>query len=87
MRDVVRELPDVSRETGAALAVARDARSHVRVNGSDATGAFEIDLVHETARPIAPPTKEGDVIVESFVDLRASKLACLRRAQRAARPG
>lgn len=77
LRDSVRELPEIERATGTTLAIARDARSHVRVNASDASGAFEIDLVHEAMRPIEPPAKEGDVLVESYVDLRASKLACL----------
>jgi hypothetical protein len=77
VRDVVRVLPDLARATGATLAVARDARSHVRVNASDASGAFEIDLVYDATHPIEQPATTADVIVESFIDLRASKLACL----------
>ena len=77
LRDCVRDVSEIARVTGTPLTIARDARSHVRINASDASGAFEIDLVHEAVRPIEPPAKEGDVIVESYVDLRASKVACL----------
>jgi hypothetical protein len=77
VRDVVRVLPDLARTSGMTLAVTRDARSHVRINATDAAGVFEIDLVYDATRPIEPPSKTADVVVESFTDLRASKLACL----------
>lgn len=77
VRDVVHALPDLARAAGMTLTVARDARSHVRVNAADEADAFEIDLVYDATRPIEPPTTTADVVVESFTDLRASKLACL----------
>jgi len=78
LRDVVRLLPDLAAATATSLVVARDARSHVRVNADASGDTFEVDLVYDPIAPIEPPARTAeDVVVESYVDLRASKLACL----------
>lgn len=79
VRDIVRELPELARKTRTTLVIARDARSHVRINAVDASGAFEIDLVHEPARRIEPPAFVSKTSSCSpFARTRASIPACSR---------
>jgi hypothetical protein len=77
-RALVALLPDVARETGCQVTLQRDAGSHVRASLRLPERAMELDLIHEMVPDIEPPPPPvEDVIVESLVDLRASKLTCL----------
>ena len=38
---------------------------------------MEIDLIHEPAADLAPPETVEDVVMESWIDLRASKITCI----------
>lgn len=77
LREIVRTLPDLTREIGIPVRIVRDARTHVRLEAL-ARDAFEIDLVYEPAKPLESPERTSeDIIVESWTDLRASKIACL----------
>lgn len=73
LRDLVRILPDVGAATSTSFRVVRDAGTHVRVEANDLT----LDLVYEPSPSIEPPERVEDVLVESWTDLRASKIACL----------
>jgi hypothetical protein len=81
-RDLVRALPAVAAETGANIAIVRDAGSFVRARvtprGAPAR-EIELDVVHE---PIAEIDALDVEVVEgvrltSLADMRASKLTCL----------
>ncbi len=78
MRALVGVLPDVAAEVGVSIKVLRDAGHLVRarIEGSEVT--TEVDVVHEPVADIEspPPPIEG-IVIESLVDLRASKLTCL----------
>ncbi len=78
VRALVRELPDIGRDSGLSVEVLRDAGAFVRagVRGTDRT--FELDLVHESLPDLEPPPPplEG-ITVESLPDLRAAKLSCI----------
>lgn len=77
VRTLVRELPDVAREAGLAIYLARDAGTFVRAVVTLPDRTLELDLLHEgTADLEAPPALEG-VVLESLADLRAAKLTCL----------
>jgi hypothetical protein len=78
VRDLARELPAVANDCGARVQIVRDAgsvlRAAVHVRGCN----VEVDLVHEPLGDLEPPSApvEG-VVVESYADLRASKLTRL----------
>ena len=78
VRDLVRDLPSVASRSGAEIRIVRDAGSFVRATVRVASHGLELDIVHEAVADLEPPPPpvEG-VLVESFADLRASKLTCL----------
>lgn len=79
MRALVALLPDAGAEAGVSVTVLRDAGHLVRARLEPPTGTpMELDVVYEPVADIAapPPPIEG-VVVESLVDLRASKLTCI----------
>ncbi len=78
VRDLVRDLPSVASRCAADIRIVRDAGSFVRATVRVAGNPLELDLVHEALPDLEPPPSpvEG-VVVESFADLRASKLTCL----------
>ncbi len=78
VRDLVRDLPSVATRSGAEIRIVRDAGSVVRATVRLAAHALELDVVHEALPDLeAPPPLVEGVLVESFADLRASKLTCL----------
>ncbi len=78
MRTLVRIAPDVAAESGVAMTVQRDVGYLVRARIEFPGGETELDIVHESVGDIEPPPPplEG-IVVESFADLRASKLTCI----------
>lgn len=78
VRDLVRDLPYVASRCNADIRIVRDAGSFVRATVRVGGNPLELDLVHEALPDLEPPPPliEG-VLVESFADLRASKLTCL----------
>ncbi len=77
VRDLFSLLPTIAQETSASVRIVRDSGTHVRAELRVEDRAMELDLVHEALPDLEPaPTLEA-VTVESFPDLRASKLTCL----------
>lgn len=77
VRSLVRELPEIARETSSEIELVRDAGTFVRANVVTATHAVELDAVYESMPPVeGGPTLEG-IALESLPDLRASKLTCV----------
>lgn len=77
MRELVELLPDLAAQVGGRHEARRDAGHHHRGVLFLPSGALEIDVVHEPSRDLAGAERIEDVLVESLVDLRASKLTCL----------
>lgn len=78
MRLLVGSLSEVATGAGLRSEILRDARSLVRARVASGELATELDLVHEPLEDVEPPPAplEG-IVVESLVDLRASKLTCI----------
>ncbi len=78
MRALVGALPDAAAEAGVSVTILRDVGHLVRARIVAAERVIEVDVVHEPIVDIQPPPPaiEG-IIVESLVDLRASKLTCI----------
>lgn len=72
-------LPAVAEKSGLDVTLLRDVGHLVRVRVEGPGGAsVEADLVHEPIADIAaPPEPIEGIVVESLVDLRASKLTCI----------
>lgn len=77
VRDLVRGIGQVGSACGAEIAVVRDAGTHVRARVRLSVGELEMDIVHEGVPDIRPPDSLEGILVESFEDLRASKLTCI----------
>lgn len=77
-RELVRLLPEAARAVGGALRVARDAGGFVRAELGLGPRSVTLDVVHEPLPDLqAPAAPIEGIVVESLVDLRASKLACI----------
>ena len=77
-RELVARLPEASAESGFPVQVVRDAGTFVRARLELSAGTVAIDVVHEPLPDIEPPsTSVEGILVESLVDLRASKLTCI----------
>jgi hypothetical protein len=78
VRTLVRELGAIGQECSAQIDLVRDAATFVRGHVRWANQELELDLVHEPAPDLElPPSPIEEVVVESLVDLRASKLTCI----------
>jgi hypothetical protein len=76
-RDLVRNLDEIAGRTRTSVQIVRDAGGHVRARLETRSGQLELDLVHESLPDLEEPTTVESVVVESFRDLRASKLTCI----------
>ncbi len=77
-RDLVDNLAGIAADAGVGLELVRDRGTHVRallhLPGVD----MELDVVHESLVDLGSPEQSDEgVVVESLLDLRASKLTCL----------
>jgi hypothetical protein len=75
-REIVRMLPDIAKQANVGIDVVRDGGTFVRAR-INFPKPIELNLVYEPAADLAPSVVVEGVIVESLVDLRASKLTCL----------
>jgi hypothetical protein len=77
VRALVRELPEIARSANARIELVRDAGTFIRASVETASHSRELDAVFEGTPAIEEgPTLDG-VALESFADLRASKLTCV----------
>jgi hypothetical protein len=78
VRDLVRELPAIAREAKVRTTIQRDSGTFVRIELELGERTMAADFVHDAVPDIeGPPPPIERVIVESLVDLRASKITCL----------
>jgi hypothetical protein len=77
-RELARQLPALADELGLSFQPQRDSGGHIRGSVAFSHGVVEVDVVHEALPDLEPPPPPiEDVVVESLLDLRASKLTCL----------
>ncbi len=78
MRALVSLLPEAAAEAGVSITVLRDVGHLVRARLETGKTVTEVDVVHEPAADLEPPPRpiEG-IVIESLMDLRASKLTCV----------
>lgn len=77
VRALVRELPEIARRTGATIELVRDAGTFVRANVVTRSHQVELDVIYESTPPLESGPEVEGVALESFADLRASKLTCI----------
>jgi hypothetical protein len=77
VRALARDLPEIGHRTGAAVVLVRDAGTFIRANVTTSTGSLELDAVYESTPPLEPSEALDGIVLESLMDLRASKLTCL----------
>ncbi len=77
VRILSREIGSIGQEAKVGLSVLRDAGTFVRCGVSGLTEPLEIDFLHEPLPDLEPARPLEGVSVESFADLRASKITCL----------
>jgi hypothetical protein len=77
-RSLVSVLADLATDVGGRIQLRLDAGTHVRAELELPERSMELDVVYEALPDLEPPPPpvEG-VVIESLVDLRASKLTCL----------
>jgi hypothetical protein len=77
VRALVRELPEISRRTGATIELLRDAGTFVRATVRTQDHTLELDAVYEATPPLDSEAVLDGVALESLADLRAAKLTCV----------
>lgn len=77
VRSLVRDLPEVARQTKAQITLVRDAGTFIRANVVTPSGSLELDAVYEATPAIEAATTLEGIALESLPDLRASKLTCI----------
>lgn len=77
VRSVVRELPEIARKTSSTIDLVRDAGTFIRANVVTSSHQLELDVVYESTPPIEEGQTLEGITVESFADLRASKVTCI----------
>lgn len=77
-RDLVQALPDLGAAHGASVAIVRDGGTFVRARIDLVDRPIALDVIYDPVPDVEPPPApvEG-IVVESLVDLRVNKLACL----------
>lgn len=76
-RDLVADVEPIAKSLGMTVEIIRDSGGHVRGRLGFGTDSLELDLVHEALVDLAEPAQVESVLVESPLDLRASKLTCI----------
>jgi hypothetical protein len=77
VRALVRDLPIIAKQANSEIAVVRDAGTFVRASVVTTSGELELDALFEGTTPIQEGEELEGVELESFPDLRASKLTCI----------
>jgi nucleotidyltransferase AbiEii toxin of type IV toxin-antitoxin system len=77
VRSLVRELPEIAAETDARIELSRDAGTFVRASVTTHGHSIELDVVYEGSLPLEAAASLEGIVLESFADLRASKLTCI----------
>lgn len=77
VRTLVRELPEVARQTNTKIEMLRDAGTFIRTRVVTPSHAIELDVVYEATPPIEDGPELEGVKLESLADLRASKISCI----------
>lgn len=77
VRSLARQLPDIAASVGLRAELKRDSGGFVRGSLELGSQRLEVDLIHESLPDLEPPPPIESVLVESLIDLRASKLTCL----------
>ena len=77
VRSLVRELPGVARKQNAKIELVRDAGTFVRASVVTSSHSLELDIVYDGSPPIEQGEMLEGIALESFPDLRASKLTCI----------
>lgn len=76
-RDLVGEVMAIAKSLAMSVEIVRDSGGHVRGRLQFGSDSLELDLVHEAMMDLAEPMQVESILVESPVDLRASKLTCI----------
>jgi hypothetical protein len=76
-RDLVESMSEIAGSVGARIELVRDSGGHVRGRLETADGSLELDVVHEALPDLGAATLVESVLIESEIDLRASKLTCI----------
>lgn len=76
-RDLVESISEIAKSIGARIELIRDSGGHVRGRLETADDSLELDVVHEALPDLGTATLVESVLIESEVDLRASKLTCI----------
>ena len=76
-RDLVESMSGIAESVGASIELVRDSGGHVRGRLETADGSLELDVVHEALPDLDAAASVESVLIESEVDLRASKLTCI----------